>query len=122
LNISNLTNVDVNVPNINLSGNSTNISSTNLFVTSNVNINSGKVIINNDTLKTVSLTTIDTDASNYYFRVGGTSRVTLNSTDLNVSSINNVTFTVTNFTTDVTTLVIKNGTLEYIRVTNSGNT
>jgi predicted carbohydrate-binding protein with CBM5 and CBM33 domain len=50
LNISNLTNVDINVSNINISGTSTNISSTNLFVTSNVNIKSGSVIINNDTL------------------------------------------------------------------------
>jgi hypothetical protein len=95
-----------------------------LFVTSsNIDLLSGKVTINNNVLKVSGLTNIDTDVSNYYFKVGGTSRITLNSTDLTVSSLNNVTFTVNNFITDVnSTFTVKKNTLEYIKVTNSGNT
>jgi hypothetical protein len=124
LNVSNLTTVDINVPDIKLSSTNTIINSTNLFVTvtGNVDLLSGKVTINNNILKVSGLTNVDTDVSNYYFKVGSTNRITLNSTDLTVSSLNNVTFTTINLTTDVTTLTVKKGTLEYIKVTNSNTT
>jgi len=122
LTISNLTNTNINATNIQLSGTNTNINSTNLYVSSNVDLKSGKVIINNDTLTVSNLTNVVVDVTNHYFKVGGVNKVTLNNTNLVVSSLNNVTFTTTNFTTDVTTFIVKKGTLEYIKVTNSGTT
>jgi hypothetical protein len=79
--------------------------------------------LNETTLNVSNLTTIDTDVSDYYyFKVGGTSRIILNGTDLNVSSLSNITFTTTNLITDVNTFIIKKGSSEYIKVTNFGNT
>jgi hypothetical protein len=53
--------------------------------------------------------------------VSNLTNVDINATDVRFSGTN-VNVSSTNFTSDVTTFIVKKNTLEYIKVTNSGNT
>jgi hypothetical protein len=119
------TNVTINTTTLSLVNNS------NTFVTTSILSDKGDYVfdrVNNFIIKKIVTTANNTTTTNELFKLSETilnvsnlTTVDINVPDIKLSGTNTIVNSI-NLTTDVTTLTIKKGSLEYIKVTNNNVT